>query len=298
LSSYWKGAPLIALSSVLFAAMAVVVRVIGAGLSTGQVSAVRFAVGLAAVAAVFVARGERPRVPRWIPWATRGGFGAIAVLLYFFSLQSLPVGVATLLNYMAPCYTALFAGLFLDERPTRGTMVGLGVATIGAALVAWSTVDPARPWAFNLGTTAGLLSAVFSGGAVAAIRSLRRDTDASTVFLAFTLFGFVLSLPLAAVDYRPVSAGALGLAVVAGVLSFVAQLMFTYAFGFVAAATGSATMQLTPALSWLMGTVFLGEEPTALGLAGGALCMAGVLWTATRPVAPLRPAVDAGPGGR
>jgi hypothetical protein len=45
----------------------------------------------------------------------RGVFGGLAVLLYFLAIAHIPVGLATLLIYTAPVWSATFAALFIDE---------------------------------------------------------------------------------------------------------------------------------------------------------------------------------------
>ncbi len=63
-----------------------------------------------------------------------------------------------------------------------------------------------------------------------------------------------------------------------GLASVVAQMVFTYAMGYVTAAAGGITTQLTPAFSWLLGAVLLGEPLHPLSMVGSLICMLGVLW--------------------
>ncbi len=57
-----------------------------------------------------------------------------------------------------------------------------------------------------------------------------------------------------------------------------AQMTFTYAMGYVTAAAGGLTTQLTPAFSWVLGALLLGEPIEALAVVGACVCMGGVLW--------------------
>src|SRR5437667_460281 len=78
-----------------------------------------------------------------------GAFGGAAVLCYFLAIEHLNVGMATLLNYTAPVFTALWAWLFLGERIGRGTLGALALTTSGVALV---IVGNAPPGSLGLGT--------------------------------------------------------------------------------------------------------------------------------------------------
>ncbi len=272
----FRGIPLIAVSCVFFAWMAVLARTLSGVLSAGQVVLIRFLVGLLVVAATFRASGTRPRFSRPVLWALRGIFGGAAVYFYFLAIEHLAVGPATLLNYTSPVFAALFAGWFLREQVSPQLLTGLLVATFGAAIVIWSTLDPSHPLRFGVGVWAGVVSAICGGAAMTVIRSLRRDTDAQTVFFSFCLFGALIALPLALHDWRPLTGPALWTACWVGISSAIAQLIFTYAFGYASAAAGSSATQLTPAFSWALGILFLDEHTSTLALVGATVCIAGV----------------------
>ncbi len=258
--------------------MAVLAKSVGGALSPGQLMLSRFVVGLVVVGGYYAWRREWPRFERPLLWSMRGLLGGADVYFYFVAIERLQVGPATVLNYTSPIFSAVFAAYFLRESVARSTLLGMGLALVGAALVVWTTVDPARPLVLGVGAWAGIVSAVLGGGAQTVMRALRRDTDAASVFLSFCLFGLVWALPFALADWRPVTAEVVLPALGVGLLSAVAQVLFTYAFGFTTAALGSATTQLTPALTWGLGVMLLAESVHPVALAGSALCIVGVLW--------------------
>ena len=77
----------------------------------------RFAVGVVVCAGAATRLRLRPNNRRGLFW--RGVFGGAAVACYFVAIAHLTVGMATLLNYTSPVFTALFAWLFLDEHIGR-----------------------------------------------------------------------------------------------------------------------------------------------------------------------------------
>ena len=83
-----------------------------------EIAFVRFAVGLVACAASRRTR-VRMRARNKLGLVMRGAYGGAAVLFYFLGIAHLPVGIATLLNYTAPVFTAIYAALFLGEAITR-----------------------------------------------------------------------------------------------------------------------------------------------------------------------------------
>lgn len=272
------GVTLIAGSSVLFALMAVLTRTLSGKLSVGQIVSARFLIGLVAMAPVYLAARRLPSSPRWGIWSLRGLFGGGAVFFYFLAIGRLGVGPATLLNYTSPLCAALFAGIFLGERVTPRLAVGLVASTLGAALVVLSTADAPHVFGWEVGVVAGVASAVLGGAAMTVIKSLRRDHDASTVFLSFNLLGLLWSVPPAIVEWTPISPGLVWPLLGVGLLSVAAQMIFTHAFIYTPTAIGSATTQLVPVISWTLGMWLLGEPFHPLALMGAALAVGGVIF--------------------
>lgn len=275
----YRGTPALVLASFLFALMALFARLLAGHLSVGQQVVGRFVVGLLFLAAYFPATGRRPRFGRPSLWALRGLFGGGAVYLYFVAIERLALGPATLLNNCWPIWAAVLSALFLREHAGRHVVTGLALSTVGAGLVIWgSAPEGAVGLTLGVGAWAGLASAMLSGAAVTTVRALRNDTDAATIFLSFCLFGLLFGTPFAVADWRPLTPTALWLLLGVGLASVAAQMLFTQAFAYVTAAAGGVTTQLTPAFSWALGALLLGEHAAPLALGGALLCVAGVLW--------------------
>ncbi|XXF75874.1 DMT family transporter [Myxococcaceae bacterium GXIMD 01537] len=274
----YRGTPLLVCSSFLFALMALFARQLAGRLSVGQVVCGRFAVGLLFLAVYFPLVGRRPRFGRFSLWAMRGVFGGSSVYLYFVAIDRMAVGPATLLNACWPIYAALLGAFFLRERVTPQVLTGLVVTTAGAGLVIWSTMRDAHALTLGVGAWAGMVSALLSGAAVVCVRALRNETDAATVFLSFCFFGLLFGLPFALADWRPLTWDLVPALLGVGLASAGAQMVFTYAMGYVTAATGGVGSQLTPAFSWVLGALVLGEAVSPLAVSGALVCVAGVLW--------------------
>lgn len=273
-----RGTPLLVVSSLMFAVMALCARMVAGRLSVGQVVCARFAIGLVFLAFYFPLTGTRPRMGRPGLWVLRGVFGGGSVYFYFVAIDRLAVGPATLLNACWPICAAILGIFILGERVNGHLATGLVATTLGAALVIWSTVQGGLGLTLGVGAWAGALSAVLSGAAVITLRALRGDTDSASIFLSFCLFGLLVGLPFALEDWRPLSADMVLPLLGVGLSSVVAQMIFTYALGYVTAAAGGITTQLTPAFSWLLGALLLGEPLQPLAMVGSLVCMGGVLW--------------------
>jgi drug/metabolite transporter (DMT)-like permease len=278
-------------SALLFALMALLAKKATARLPGPEVAFVRFAIGC--LCCGLVATRVRFRANNKRGLLMRGVLGGTAVLGYFLAIEHLPVGVATLLNYTAPVFTALWAAALLDERLDLGTLGALAVTSAGVVLVVKATGGD-----LNVGIgfwqVVGLLSAVLSGGAVATIREVRRTDGSWEIFFSFCLAGaLITAVPTARSWVTPV-AREWGLLVAVGVISVVAQILMTYALRYATATVAGVIAQLTPVAALVAGALWLGERLPALAVMGTFTALAGVswgAWIAAQPAGPL-PAED------
>jgi drug/metabolite transporter (DMT)-like permease len=263
-------------SAIFFGLSATLVRVATRdGMTAGQVTLVRFSFGLAAVLTLFRVRPGTFRPARFDLLASRGIFGAIAALLYFMAIQRISAGEATLLNNTFPFWAVLISIVLLGERPTLHLAVALLIASAGVFLVLGGGQTR-----FELGTgeILGIVSAMFGGAAVTAIRALRATANvpAPTVFFAFSLGGIALGLPSLAAPWSLPPTAWLAAAGV-GVTAFLAQLSMTEAYGQLSVPEAALWQQLTPIASYLWGFA-LGETISRATAVGILLGVGGIVY--------------------
>jgi drug/metabolite transporter (DMT)-like permease len=274
---------LLVVAAFLFAIMAVVVKAAASALPGPEVAFVRFLVGLVACAAA--AARVRPRTHNRVGLLLRGAYGGAAVLCYFLAIEHLPVGLATLLNYTAPIFTALYAALFLGEGIKKATVGALGLTSLGVALVIDGHTPPGS-LGFGVWEIVGVVSAVLSGAAVAMIREVRRTDGSWEIFAAFCVGGALISGGPAIARWKTPSASEWAALVAVGLISVAAQLLMTYALRFVRAAVAGVLAQLTPVAAMAMGWLFFHESIGHVAAAGAALTLLGVCWGAYLAASP------------
>jgi drug/metabolite transporter (DMT)-like permease len=260
-------------AALVFAAMALATKVAAARLPGPQIAFVRFLIGLGACA---VARTRvRMQARNKLGLFLRGAFGGAAVLCFFLGIAHLPVGIATLLNYTAPVFTAVYAALFLGESITRTTLGALALTTVGVAMVMVGTA-PAGSFVLGRWQLVGVLSAMLSGAAVATIREVRKTDGSWEIFAAFCAAGAAICVVPAVRDWIAPTPREWLVLMVVGLTSVVGQLLMTYALRYVRAAVGGIIAQLTPVTSLALGWAILGDRIGGLALAGAVLTLAGV----------------------
>lgn len=272
-------------AALLFGVMAILAKGAAGRLPGPEIAFIRFSVGL--VACTIAATRLRLRAHNWRGLFWRGAFGGSAVLCYFLAIQHLTVGMATLLNYTAPVFTALWAWLFLGERIAFGTVTALAITTAGVALV---MVGNAPPGAIAVGTwqLVGVLSSVLSGAAVATIREVRKTDGSWEIFTAFCIAGAMTTGVPAARHWVSPTALEWTMMLGVGVTSVVAQLMMTYALRDLPAAVAGVLFQLTPVSTLVLGRLLYDERPAGLAIVGACVTLTGVAFGAYISAAPAR----------
>ena len=267
----------LAVCSLLFAVMALVAKAAAARLSGPQVAFVRFLFGLAACGIISMRRPLRARNKSGL--FLRGLFGGAAVLCYFITIEHLPVGIATLMNYTAPVFTAFWAALFLREPLAAASVAALALATSGVVLVSLGTAR-VQPVGAGQWFIVGALSAILSGAAVAVIREVRKTDGAWEIFASFCAGGAIIAGVPAVRGWVQPDRREWWLLAAVGLLSVVAQVGFTWSLRYIRAAPAGIVQQITPVAALALGWLVYGDRISPLSAVGAALALTGVSWGA------------------
>ncbi len=237
-----------------------------------SLSALAIVGGRSAIAAIVLLLFVRR--PRWT-WSLPQIGGAVAylvmVLCFVQATQWTSAANAILLQYTAPIWVALFSFWFLGERPLPADYAAMGLIGVGMLLFFGDALTPAG--------MAGNVLAVLAGIALAWMTLfMRKQKDGST--LETVLLGNVLAaavgLPaLAMSQVQPADWAILGfLGVFQLGLPFV---LFAVAIRSISAIETILISCLEPILNPILVFFVIGETPSPMALAGGALVLAALL---------------------
>lgn len=268
---------LMALSAILFGAMAFSAKLASERLSGSQVAMIRFAVGLTPALLIPRYRARALTFQRWDLLFYRGFFGGLAVLCYFIAISHISVGVATLLNYTSPLFSGIFSMLFLHERISPKVLIPMPIALAGVFLVVHANARPGDVLGFGIWELVGLSSALASGAAVTAMRAARRGENSWAVYTSFCLLGTLLTAPLAIATWKNPNAEEWVALAGTSLFAIGAQLLLTFSLRWVDAMTVGVISQLAVVVAMLLGATLLDERITALALAGASLTIGGVI---------------------
>jgi len=198
--------------------------------------------------------------------------------------RTVTAGTASLIVATAPVYSMLIAARVLGEHMTSRRWVGLGVAFVGAAVVA---VSGPGGVALQTGALVVLVAAVVQGVYHVAQRPLLRTRSAYEV-ATYTMVGGALMLAPAA----PGAIEQLGRASASAIVAFVFLGLGPSAIGFVTWAAAVQRLEVgrpalalyaVPVVAIAVAWLWLGERPTVVAVLGGLVALAGVALGSRRP---------------
>lgn len=187
---------------------------------------------------------------------------------------------ATLVNYIAPVWVALFAWLVLRQRLERRFWAGLVLTLVGVGIVLGS--DFLRHPTVGRGDVLALISSFFFAGYFLATEAGRKRLDTLTytwlvgIASTITLLAVNLVLQTPFTGYPPQTYWAfLGAALFSQLGGY---LSIGYALGHLPASVVSPTMLGQPVLTALLAVPLLGEALYPAQIVGGLIVILGIYW--------------------
>ena len=226
-------------------------------------------------------RWRRIALPPPAAWPPLLGLGVIGLGVYHLCLNlaetRVASGTAALLIALLPAATAATSALWLRERLSVRTLVGLAVALGGVVLVVADRGGVQFQPRALLVLVSVLAAAVYFTGQKSWMRRYGAEAVTAVALLGGTLaaapFGLALPRALAAAPL-PRLAALLWLALAP---TFLGYLTWNLAIHRSSATQVSSFIYCSSPLAVLIGWLWLGERPGVLTLAGGAVVSGGVI---------------------
>jgi drug/metabolite transporter (DMT)-like permease len=257
------------------------IRDVGEEISAGALALGRLLVASAALALIVAIRREPLPARRDLPAIALCGvlwFGLYNVALNEAE-RHVDAGTAAMLVNVGPILIALLAGVLLHEGFPRSLLAGSAVAFAGAIVIGFATSDGGL--AASGGAALCVVAALsYAGGVVSQKPVLARVSALQVTFLASTVatLACVPFAPTLIDEVADASGSAIRWTVYLGLVpTALAFTTWAYALSHTTAGRMGATTYLVPPLAILMAWLILDETPPALAIAGGTLCLIGVV---------------------
>ena len=218
---------------------------------------------------------------KFLPWIFLSGICMLVLnnIAAQVGMQSISAGMAAVLNYTAPLWTAILAHFALDEKLTRRKIFGLAVAIVGLYVLMGLQGVENLTAAFVI--IAGAMIMAVSN-IVVKLRLSKCDmiqlTTWQMVFGAATLVIYSTLFPQGEIHWC--TTAVLCVIYNGALASALAFFLWNYVLTHIEASTASIATLVAPAVGVLGGVIFLGEPFTAHIVLGIALIFAGIILVA------------------
>lgn len=223
-------------AGLLFAGMVLSVKLASDEIPLGQIVFFRSAFAMLPLLVFMLIRKEFPRAlktKRLSGHLVRSGLGATSMFFSFSGIARLPVADSTLVGYMTPLFTTVFAGVLLKESITKTRIAGVGLGLAGVLVLTvpqmfGSGFDVTRIAGYGFGVTASLLSA----GAMIQVRRLGATETTSSIAFYFALVATIFGLATFPLGWVMPTGTELIALLAAGILGGTAQIALTLSYQF------------------------------------------------------------------
>jgi len=309
-------------SALSFSLMGVCVKALGQRLPVVEVVLGRAVISLALSLGLLRRAGLSPWGQRRGLLVLRGVLGTAALYCVYGAIQQLPLGAATVIQYLHPTFTALLAWLLLGERLSPQILLAIVLGWLGVWLLTHPLhLGEPHPPGLHLGTLqlAGLQPASLHPGAhqtglaavdlahgglpqaavllavagalltalaYVSVRALGRSEDPLVVIFYFPLVGLALTLPVVLLNPILPTGPELVALVGVGLFTQLGQLGLTKGLMGLPAARATALSYVQVPLACLWGLWFFHDRPSPDSLVAALLVLAAtVISLRSRPAA-------------
>jgi drug/metabolite transporter (DMT)-like permease len=198
--------------------------------------------------------------------------------MWHWSIKFTTVANATLLANFAPIFVVLGGWLFFRHRVSTSFILGMLVALAGTALLVGQSFNLSQQ--HLLGDGFGLVTAVFYGGYILAVKELRKEFSTATIMTWTGVVSSLVLLPVSMLSHERLiplqAAGWLVLLSLALVSHVGGQSLIAFALAKLPAAFSSVTLLVQPVAAAIFAWLLLGEVLDVWQVVGGALALTGI----------------------
>lgn len=206
----------------------------------------------------------------------RGTFGMIALTLFFFTIEKLPLAIASTLQYLSPIFTIFIASFLFKEKISKTSYIASTIALLGVFFIGWNSINKDAQFSFEWILIA-IVSAFFSGIAYNSIKKLKETDEAINIVIYFPMLALPITGVWTCIDGVIPQGIEWLLLLIIGIFTQIAQICMTRAFLLVKTSTIAPFQYLGAIYSLILGWFIFDERLRFYSLVGIFLIIGGII---------------------
>ena len=195
-------------------------------------------------------------------------FGFLSIYTLFVAISLTYLSNAIVLFFTAPVFSIILAHVFLKEKTTKAIVLPLLLSLVGIFLIIKPNLAVINP-----GDIYAVLSGLFCAMGFTALKKLESIESAWTITIA-SIFGMLLlSTPLAAYSFAPVSSHDLLILLLMGVFGFLGVVFMTFAFKYCGESEGTELLMFEAVVTAVIGVLIFREIVDPYSIIGSILVL-------------------------
>ncbi|MBU3203934.1 DMT family transporter [Clostridium algidicarnis] len=264
-----KGVILAILSSFTFSIMNVLVKTVSNRIPSNEIAFFRGIIGVILILILMKGTNVKFSKEGKPLLLMRGILGGLYMVTYFFAISKMKLGDASILAHLSGVFVMIFSTIFLKERLPKNAWIFIIIILFGASLI----INPFRYSTYSFYAIFGLLSAILSASASITIRKLAKSKKHHSYEIVF--YFLAASTIVAAIlmrnNFVVPTVEEFVLLFILGVVSLLAQIFLTGAFGNTNAVIVEVVRYIGILFNATWGLVLFGESLSVYSILGGIL---------------------------
>lgn len=208
---------------------------------------------------------------RWV-MIGRGVAGTIALIIFFYSIQKLPLATAVTIGYLSPIFTIIFATFLLHEKMHWKQWIFFGISFVGIIFINGFEQNE-NTWLLLL----GILGAAFSGLAYNALRKTANHVPALVMVFYLPLCTIPIVTPFCINGWVMPEGKEWLLIITMGLVTQVAQMYMTKAYQMEKAGAIANYAYLGVVFALAFGFLFFKERFDLVAIIGMMIVIVGII---------------------
>ncbi len=202
----------------------------------------------------------------------RGLFGAGALILFYETLQQIPLASAVTIGFLAPIFTTILGIFIAREKVKPVQWLFFLLAFVGVVMV--QGFDPRVPWFYLI---IGVVATLFSGLAQNFVRKINTQEHPLVIIFYFPLITTPLSGAYSFFHWVPPQGWDWAILITIGLFTQFAQFFMTKSIQLEELSKVSIIRYLSIVYALIFGYIFFDETYSLLAYAGMGLAILGVV---------------------